>query len=312
MKKSFVLFLVLLSITFESLAQDYTEKAVQVISPETFVLNSENNALFSDGVNKIVYSIKLPANTIRWFYVYSASRNKEKIQDVKNSSKLFSTLSKAIDNGGTTAAAISIISTPPGYDYCNVYLLSSNKDASTFKNTNDQFYHFSDCSRKNLSSGKVEVSASYSVIGTQYLGFQNPSSAFALNCYLEVVAIVSEEKVVVKTDDQSKGVLYGNLGWKAFENKDIDKCLELSLKALQFDPSLAYVKFNIALVYLVKGDSKSTDAYIDGIVKAKKTNDALHWLKAALQDINDYEKSNGNIRDSDLIKMLLNDEIRNY
>lgn len=187
-----ILILLTISLFFKNIGycQSNKETAVSLINEDVFVLNSINNDYFMGGMNRNVYSIKLPDNTIRWFYSIVAYRDKEKIQQVESQMNLVGNLTKLIDKSGTTKLALSLMSKPPSADYCNVYLFPSYNDAQNFKNNNEYNYS-SSASRLNCTScGLVEVSNSEYLSGTQYIGIQNPSNAFSINCKLQVVAIV--------------------------------------------------------------------------------------------------------------------------
>ncbi|MFL5765476.1 MAG: tetratricopeptide repeat protein [Bacteroidia bacterium] len=112
------------------------------------------------------------------------------------------------------------------------------------------------------------------------------------------------------SDEKNKATTYGNLGWSAFEKGDYDKCLQFSEKALSIDNSLTYVHFNIALVYLVKNLPEALDKYIDAVQMAKKNLNTKQTIKAALDDIANYEKSKGELVNSSDIKEILNAELK--
>lgn len=106
-------------------------------------------------------------------------------------------------------------------------------------------------------------------------------------------------------ENSEKALMYGNLGWKAFENGEYDKCLIMSNKALELDSSLSYIHFNIALVCLIKNDSSTLDKYINAIQLCKKENNSKESLQGALKDILDFESKNSQIMGSDDIKYLM-------
>jgi tetratricopeptide (TPR) repeat protein len=91
-----------------------------------------------------------------------------------------------------------------------------------------------------------------------------------------------------KTEDQQKGQTYGSLGWKAYENGELDKAIEYSKKALEKDNTLGWVHANLGLFYLIKNDElKATDFYIDAISNIKKDKlNAKNTFKEAIADIN--------------------------
>ena len=90
-------------------------------------------------------------------------------------------------------------------------------------------------------------------------------------------AIVDDTKI-----DTDKGILYGNMGWKAYEKKkkkDYKNALRYSKKALTFDPNLTYVKFNIALLNLVQSKKETVDSYLEAIASSKYDEDLFSFLK---------------------------------
>jgi tetratricopeptide (TPR) repeat protein len=83
--------------------------------------------------------------------------------------------------------------------------------------------------------------------------------------------------------------MYGNLGWKAFENGEYDRCLELSQKALSLDGDLAYVHFNIGIVYLVKGlNDQAMDEYTKAVAMTRKMSANRPTFEGAVQDLKKY------------------------
>lgn len=59
------LFLFLIIYIQSSIAQKYIEKTNQIVHPEVFFLNGGNNATFTGGKSRKVFTINLPQNTIR-------------------------------------------------------------------------------------------------------------------------------------------------------------------------------------------------------------------------------------------------------
>ena len=95
-KLTIVIFLL---ITLSAKAQSYKEVAVQVIAPQTQVVNSMAGKLLGKK-NQVSIAFQLPKNTIRWFYIFSASRNKEDVQRIHKGCNLFANLSYIIDQTG--------------------------------------------------------------------------------------------------------------------------------------------------------------------------------------------------------------------
>jgi len=119
---------------------------------------------------------------------------------------------------------------------------------------------------------------------------------------------------VNKTPEQEKGVTFGNLGWKAYENGDVDKAIEFSKKALTFDNSLGYVKANLGLFYLIKNDEMTaTEYYVDAISDFKRDRlSAKHSFEAAIDDIKQAIKKYPDMKGYEHIKDLLEAELKNY
>ena len=77
---------------------------------------------------------------------------------------------------------------------------------------------------------------------------------------------VSQMQGGEKTEEQEKGSKVGSMGWKAYENGDIEKAITFSKKALEYDNSLGWVHGNLGLFYLIKGDElTSLDFYLNAI-----------------------------------------------
>lgn len=132
------------------------EVAVTVLQPQEFFINGAINIT---GQTTLVLDVNLPENTTKWYYTFAASRSKEQIKQTKSQFALFTQLTRIIDNTGTTAKALTLLNTPPGNDYSNVYLLASRKDADNFNKefTLKGFKYIGEGSRQNYVSGTVEV-----------------------------------------------------------------------------------------------------------------------------------------------------------
>lgn len=117
-----------------------------------------------------------------------------------------------------------------------------------------------------------------------------------------------------KTSEQQKGVTFGNLGWKAYENGDVDKAIEYSKKALTIDNSLGYVKANLGLFYLIKDkEMEATEYYVDAISDFNKDKiSAKRSFEAAITDIREGLTKYPNIKNYGHIKALLEEEIKKY
>lgn len=191
--------------------QAQTEMAVEVIQPQAICVNS---VTAWNGTTRRVIPIKLPENTIRWYYSFSASRNKEDINIVTSTFNLFAKISFLLDQTGTTATAISVLGRPPGTDYCDVFLLSSGNDVTSFENKLSFSYNRQG-SREGFVSGVVDVTDRRLSSGWQYIGLRNNDFNDAVNVLIQVVAIV---KLEPKTN-----------GWTAVQRQQLYDSLKLDM-----------------------------------------------------------------------------------
>lgn len=132
--------------------------------------------------------------------------------------------------------------------------------------------------------------------------------------FLEVYKLCISSYQEAKTPTQEKGMTFGNLGWKSYENGDLDKAIEYSEKALTFDNTLGFVKANLGLFYMIKGnDSKAIDFYVDAISDLKKDKlNTKRSLIAAIDDIDNALLKNPKLNGFKIVKDMLSDELKNY
>lgn len=185
-----IFFLLIFSNAFSQKKED----VVEIIKPQIICVNSVTSL---SGSTRKVIPVHLPPNTIKWFYSFSAFRNKDDLARVSNNFNLLSKLSLLIDQTGSTATAISLLSKPPGTDYCDAYLLNSAKDVTLFENKGDYegnpFTYVRQGSREGLVSGIVDIDESSHLTDKQYLGLRNQDLNNAVNVLIQVVAVVSVE-----------------------------------------------------------------------------------------------------------------------
>lgn len=308
MKKHYLLIILYLSFTtLFSQAIQKERKIVQVMSPQTFYLNGGTRAAFG-GKSRAWYNIQLPLNTVEWYYSFTTKRG----ESAKGIINLFSQLTRLYDSTGMTALAANAIMTPTGAGVCDIYLMDrKNTDAFYDKvdNWGGTYSYKVSGSRVNFKDGTVQIKDITS--GNWCLGFKNPSASEGISITFEVVAIV--EQIKQQTDEQSQAFTLGNLGWKAFERGDYDRCLELSNEALRLDNTLGFVDFNIALCYLVKG--RTTEAiteYAKAISLTRKTSIAKQTFEGARNDLNQYMFLFPSKDDAKDVLELINQELRNY
>jgi hypothetical protein len=91
-----------------------------------------------------------------------------------------------------------------------------------------------------------------------------------------------------KTDDQKRASTYGSMGWKAYENGEIDKAISYGLKAYELDKTLVFNLTNLGLYNLINKDvDTALGYYIDAILYLSKDNlNSKYYLTEAIKDIN--------------------------
>lgn len=113
--------------------------------------------------------------------------------------------------------------------------------------------------------------------------------------------------------EKEKATNYGNLGWKSFENGEIDKCIVLSKKALTIEQNIGWIKANLGLCYLIKSqETIATDYYIEALsdIKALKvSSQRKQYLQAVINDIDNANKIYPNFKGSPAIRSLFQDEL---
>lgn len=166
-------------------------KPVAVVPTSEFYINSGANANLQGGKSRITFPVTLPKGTQEWYYVFSASRNKEDIEKVKNSMNLIGQLSSLIDNTGILNISVDMLTKPPGGNVCDVYLMDF--DNSRIFESKQPYRFMVNGTRENIKSGIVKMP---DAIGgqTYYIGMKNPDSFYGIQVVVEVVAITLEEE----------------------------------------------------------------------------------------------------------------------
>lgn len=172
--------------------ENYATKSIQ--APQHFYINSGSNSILIGGKSRITIPVNIPPGTIEWYYTFSADRNEEQSKKATSRLNLVKDLSYALDQTGTVGFALSLLSSPPGGDICDVYLLNY-ENSRLFEQKVDisggTYYHYKNGSRMNLKSGVVKVTEPLK--GTYYIGLKNPSNAHGIHVNLEVAAVVYEQ-----------------------------------------------------------------------------------------------------------------------
>lgn len=297
-----LLFLAFLTATTNGQIEQKERKVVQVLTPQTFYLNGGTRATFG-GKSRTWFIIPLPSNTVEWYYSFTTTKNENSSSTIG----LLSQLTRLYDPTGMTAIATNSILTPSGAGVCDIYLMD-RKNAEAFyekvDNWGGAFNYQGIGSRENFKNGTIQIKDNPT--GNWCLGFKNPSATEGISITFEVVAIVEETKIIEKTETETKAEMFGGLGWKAYEKGEYDKCLELSKKALEFNPNIGWVHNNIGLVYLIKGEYiTAIDSYSTAINLFKKSDSPSHWFNEAIKDLKALIVKHGQLEGSDDILEML-------
>jgi hypothetical protein len=174
----------------------------KVITPVTdYFINSGSNATFRGGKSRVTFPVSLPRNTVEWYYQFSATRNEEEVQGVKQKFNLISELSNLIDKTGGISFGIDALTKPPGANYSDVYLL--NFENSRLFEAKLAYKYYITGTRENIKSGIVKMQGGAGE--TYMIGIKNPDASYGVNVAIECVAIVLEEEWGVK-DSQKLNV----------------------------------------------------------------------------------------------------------
>ena len=302
MKKWMIAFSLML-IHFFSNAQSLTMKrsVLTIIQQRSIYLNGGARASVG-GKSRTNIKIDLPPNTKSWYYSFTTSPGESGMANLNLAIQLSAL---ALDPTGVSSSIAENVKVPSGSASLDVYLLDQrNNDLFIQKvDLNGGTYnYFREGSIFNTRQGVIEIDEVRQ--GTFYLGLKNPSTWDGLNAQIEVVAIVEEAEPL--TEEQSQGMTLGNLGWKAFERGEYDRCIDMSRKALALYNGLGYVHFNIALSHLIKGEGDiALQEYTKAISVTKKSMVVKQTFEGALQDLNTYmEKFPSQADARDIIEII--------
>lgn len=253
------------------------------------------------GVSRLTLLVDLPPNTVQWYYSFTTTAG-ESGTDMLN---LAFQISAAATTGPLGATVAKNLQVPKGSSSLDIWLMPlESKEDFVLKN-DDKILLYDDLSSKNTKETVQPINNLLK--GSFYLGLRNPSAMDGVNVVIEVVAIVE-----VADPNADKGKSYGSMGWKCYERGDLSKCVEYSKKALEFNPNLGWVKFNIALVHLAQENDVCVDEYIDAIATCKTDPDPKYTLQGALGDINNLKLSKGTLKNMEDIEGLIKNQLAKY
>jgi hypothetical protein len=193
------------------------------------------------------------------------------------------------------AGVLNLIGTPPGTDYCNVYLLRSSDDVSVFESKGDYsgktYYYSRQGSRENYVSGIVDIDDSNYLSGRQYLGLKNTDLNDGVVVNLQVVAVVYDEPTVngwtpsVKQNayELIQGQFSKMFAGQVSEN-DVSRLSACITKQFteQFNPQQmsGYAKFELSEIFSKIGEGCSRDLNLDltHVIPAQNSFDEKHII----------------------------------
>ncbi len=101
----------------------------------------------------------------------------------------------------------------------------------------------------------------------------------------EHAAAIAQYQKLLQTKPKD-AITWGNLGWSQYEAGDLKSAFQSSYKALSFNKTLSYVKFNLGLFYAVQGNwGQSRQIYSEAASTAAPFDIAagIHDLRNALK-----------------------------
>jgi hypothetical protein len=183
------------TINFNTSVSKRNFEVVQILSPAVHYLNSSTN--ISSGNFKVSVSVTLPPNTIEWYYIVTATRDRGVVEQTKQKFHLAENLATAVANLNPSSKILSIgldlLTAPPGDDYCDVFILDAYSNGNFLNNST--FYPYPEGKRINISSGKVQINKIYH--RDLYIGLRNTDTFHGVNVIIEAAAIVQKESYYI-------------------------------------------------------------------------------------------------------------------
>lgn len=155
---------------------------------QSFYINSTSNETWKGGKSKTVFPVNLPKGTVEWYYEFTASRDAGQVQQNVKNFGLASQLATILDQSGILSASVDMLTSPPGGDLCNIYLMDQ-KYYNSFL-SDGQIRHYPIGSRLNYRSGVVQI-RDISIDGP-IIGIRNPDMVYGINVSIQVIAIISK------------------------------------------------------------------------------------------------------------------------
>jgi len=166
------------------------EKFERILPPQQVYINSATKI---GGKTRVYFTVNLPENTVRWFYVVTTTKGEGEGQSLN----ILAQLTAATLTGGMSTLATAgskMITMPSGSGgVIDSYLLDrTNLDVFTSKGDNwgQSLYYNMEGTRANYKSGLVMINTPNPFY--TFIGIKNPSASVGVNVNIEAIAIVKE------------------------------------------------------------------------------------------------------------------------
>lgn len=264
-------------------------------------LNDSADASDQTNIRKLI-DIKIPENNQYWYFVFSTSPPENNDYPMRVSDKISNSLLQAKKN--KTESDLSGVEIPFGTDSVTIYLLNT-ENAALFAVGNNNFDFIYEGTVKDRRQGLIQVQ-SHNESGLK-LGILKTGKHGDCNVDFNFLFVLDSNLSTTTTSDPFQNNFFnnnffnddffskqraesiGNQGWRAFQQGDYNKCLQLSKEALALDNTLGFVHFNIALVYLIKGQNvKAKKKYQQAIAINCRDVWTKRTLDGAVDDLKTY------------------------
>jgi hypothetical protein len=181
-----------------------TYKTVQVLKENEFYLNGGRISLVG-GKSRTAFQVKLPPNTVKWYYSFTTAQG----NNPTNQIQLFSKLTRIVDRSGITEIALNEIMAPRGTGICDVFI-TDKKNMETFIDKADlfgkSFSHYHSLGRSNSRRDAVKIDNLFT--DDLWICFKNPSASTGVSIKFEVVAIVEEKSIIKEWDKDNRQFIF--------------------------------------------------------------------------------------------------------
>lgn len=293
-----------------SVQAQYALKEIQ--ETQSFYLNNSTRGILGTGDNRTYFAISLPANTVEWYYSFSATKN-----NAGESLNLFSQLFHLIDKSGISSTVFNAVAVPEGNVRCNIYV-TDEANAIAFDHQ-QSFNHYPSAARMDYSQGLVRITDVLQ--NPLYLCFENPNDWEGITIRVEITALIDTLKSEVPQSDAEKiveslgnviqaiqenkkekqdqrklvdeGQNYWNTGWVLYKSGDFQGAIKYNKKALETIKHPA-LYFNLGIAQWSMGnDTSSLKSYLNGlnlIYSLNSKEEAIKALESGIEDIQEGTK----------------------